>query len=57
MVCFPEVQKKAQEELDRVLGDRSPTFQDEKNVSLARKTHQEFFADLVDLAALHTSYS
>ena len=35
MTCFPEVQQKAHEELDRVLGDRSPTFDDEDNVSLA----------------------
>ncbi|OAL34588.1 hypothetical protein AYO20_06218 [Fonsecaea nubica] len=28
MVLFPEVQKKAQAELDRVIGDRIPTFED-----------------------------
>ena len=33
MVLYPEVQKKAQEELDRVVGsDRLPTFADRKNL-------------------------
>lgn len=29
MLCYPEVQKKAQDELDRVLGGRLPEFDDE----------------------------
>ena len=33
MVLYPEVQKKAQEELDRVVGtDRLPTFADRRNL-------------------------
>ena len=32
MLLFPEVQKKAQEELDRVLQGRLPEFQDEPNL-------------------------
>lgn len=32
MLYFPDVQKKAQEELDRVLGGRLPEFQDERNL-------------------------
>ncbi|KDR69246.1 hypothetical protein GALMADRAFT_160541 [Galerina marginata CBS 339.88] len=32
MLCFPEVQKKAQEELDRVLSGRSPEFSDETDL-------------------------
>jgi len=32
MLCFPDVQKKAQEELDRVLGGRLPELSDEKNL-------------------------
>ena len=33
MVLYPESQKKAQDELDRVVGrDRLPTIEDEKNL-------------------------
>lgn len=33
MVCYPEVQKKAQEELDRVVGQgRLPGFEDEESL-------------------------
>ncbi len=32
MLCFPEAQKKAQEELDRVLNGRLPYFRDEKDL-------------------------
>jgi cytochrome P450 len=42
MFYYPEVQKKAQEELDRVLGGRLPEFQDESNLpyvsALAKET-------------------
>jgi len=33
MVLYPEVQKKAQEELDRVVGNRLPEFNDRLNLS------------------------
>ncbi|KAL1961759.1 hypothetical protein VTN77DRAFT_1085 [Rasamsonia byssochlamydoides] len=36
MVVFPEVQKKAQEEIDRVCGDRLPTMEDEPNLQYIR---------------------
>jgi len=32
MVLFPEAQRKAQLELDRVLGDRLPEFNDEADL-------------------------
>ena len=32
MVLYPHVQAKAQAELDRVLGDRLPTFQDRNDL-------------------------
>ena len=32
MLCFPDAQKKAQEELDRVLNGRLPDFRDEKDL-------------------------
>ena len=32
MILFPEVQKKAQEELDRVCGDRMPTKEDAESL-------------------------
>ena len=37
MVCFPDAQKKAQEEIDRVVGpDRLPTMDDEPNLQYIR---------------------
>lgn len=36
MVVFPEVQIKAQEEIDRVCGDRLPTMEDESNLQYIR---------------------
>jgi cytochrome P450 len=36
MVVFPEVQKKAQAELDRVCGDRLPTMEDEMDLQYIR---------------------
>lgn len=36
MVVFPEVQKRAQEEIDRVCGDRYPTMEDEFNMQYIR---------------------
>lgn len=37
MVLYPEVQKKAQEEIDRVVGsDRLPTFDDMDNLPYVR---------------------
>lgn len=38
MVTHPEVQEKAQEELDRVVGDRSPSWEDGENVRFTRPT-------------------
>ncbi|KAF2195125.1 cytochrome P450 [Zopfia rhizophila CBS 207.26] len=36
MLCFPDVQKKAQEELDGVCGNRFPTMEDEKEMQYIR---------------------
>ncbi|RMJ17408.1 hypothetical protein CDV36_002920 [Fusarium kuroshium] len=36
MVVFPEVQKQAQQEIDRVCGDRLPTMEDEPNLQYIR---------------------
>jgi hypothetical protein len=37
MLCFPDVQKRAQEEIDRVVGpDRLPTMDDEPNLQYIR---------------------
>ena len=36
MIVFPEVQRKAQEEIDRVCGDRLPTMDDEPNMQYIR---------------------
>ena len=37
LVAFPEVQRKAQEEVDRVIGpDRTPTFEDWANLPYLR---------------------
>jgi cytochrome P450 len=36
MVLHPDVQKKAQEELDRVCGDRLPTMEDEPDLPYIR---------------------
>lgn len=36
MVVFPEVQIKAQEEIDRVCGDRLPTMEDEPKLQYIR---------------------
>ncbi|KAH8600034.1 cytochrome P450 [Bisporella sp. PMI_857] len=36
MVVFPKVQKKAQEQIDRVCGDRLPTMEDEMNLQYIR---------------------
>ncbi|KAF3764085.1 hypothetical protein M406DRAFT_356434 [Cryphonectria parasitica EP155] len=36
MVVFPDVQKRAQEELDRVCGDRLPTMEDEPSLQFIR---------------------
>ncbi|CAN9122409.1 unnamed protein product [Alternaria alternata] len=42
MVLFPEAQKKAQEELDRVVGkDRLPTWEDEENLPYVRGVIKE----------------
>uniref|UniRef100_A0A0W0G6X5 Putative cytochrome P450 n=1 Tax=Moniliophthora roreri TaxID=221103 RepID=A0A0W0G6X5_MONRR len=42
MVLYPEVQKKAQAELDRVIGrDRLPSFQDEDNLPFTRAIVRE----------------
>jgi len=36
MIVFPEVQKKAKEEIDRVCGDRPPTMEDEPMMQYIR---------------------
>jgi cytochrome P450 len=36
MVMFPEVQRKAQAEIDRVCGDRLPTMEDEPKLQYIR---------------------
>lgn len=36
MLLFPEVQKRAQEEIDRVCGDRMPTMEDEMDLQYIR---------------------
>jgi cytochrome P450 len=42
MVLFPEAQRKAQEELDRVVGkDRLPTWEDEENLPYVRSVIKE----------------
>jgi len=42
MVCFPEVQKKAQEEIDRVVGnERSPTWEDEAQLPYLKALTEE----------------
>jgi hypothetical protein len=42
MVLFPEAQKKAQEELDRVIGrHRLPTWEDEKDLPYVRSLIKE----------------
>ncbi|ODV94023.1 hypothetical protein PACTADRAFT_3984 [Pachysolen tannophilus NRRL Y-2460] len=42
MVCFPEVQKIAREEVDRVVGpDRMPTMDDEENLQYIRWVEKE----------------
>lgn len=42
MVLYPEAQKRAQEEIDRVVGrDRLPTFQDEDNLPYVRALVKE----------------
>ncbi len=40
MLCFPETQKKAQEELDRVLNGRLPRFQGRKRFAVCRRAGQ-----------------
>jgi cytochrome P450 len=41
MVLFPEAQRKAQEEIDRVCGDRMPELEDEPNMQYVRGTVKE----------------
>ncbi|KAK2798791.1 hypothetical protein FQN51_007467 [Onygenales sp. PD_10] len=41
MVLFPEVQKKAQEDIDRICGDRLPTMEDEPNLQYVRACIKE----------------
>lgn len=44
MLLFPEVQKKAQEEIDRVVGvDRLPTWEDRENLPYVRGIIEETF--------------
>ena len=42
MIVYPDVQRRAQEELDRVLGrDRLPTFQDQEKLPYVSKIMKE----------------
>ena len=44
MIAYPEVQKKCQEELDRVIGrSRMPTFRDRESLPYIRATIRELF--------------
>jgi hypothetical protein len=44
MIAYPEVQKKCQEELDRVIGrSRMPTFRDRESLPYIRATLRELF--------------
>ena len=44
MIAYPEVQKKCQEELDRVIGrSRMPTFMDRERLPYIRATLRELF--------------
>ena len=44
MIAYPEVQKKCQEELDRVLGrSRMPTLKDRESLPYIRATVRELF--------------
>ena len=44
MIAYPEVQKKCQEELDRVIGrSRMPTFRDRERLPYIRATLRELF--------------
>ena len=43
LVAFPEVQRKAQEEVDRVIGpDRAPAFEDWTNLPYLRVSQMTF---------------
>ena len=44
MIAYPDVQKKCQEELDRVIGrSRMPTFRDKESLPYIRATVRELF--------------
>ena len=44
MIAYPDVQKKCQEELDRVVGrSRMPTFRDKESLPYIRATVRELF--------------
>ena len=44
MIAYPDVQKKCQEELDRVIGrSRMPTFRDKESLPYIRATVRESF--------------
>ena len=44
MIAYPDVQKKCQEELDRVVGrSRMPTFKDRESLPYIRATVRELF--------------
>jgi hypothetical protein len=51
MVLFFEAQKKAQEELDRVIGrERLPTWGDEKNLPYVRSLIKEVLVSFLSLS-------
>ena len=42
MILFPDVQRKAQEELDRVVGrDRLPEYEDQSSLPYVKALHRE----------------
>ncbi|KAL5634119.1 hypothetical protein ACGC1H_006074 [Rhizoctonia solani] len=58
MVLYPEVQKKAQQELDSVIGNRLPTFEDRAGLGYIDRIIQETLRwhPVTGLAVLHTCY-
>ncbi|KAF4619933.1 hypothetical protein D9613_004660 [Agrocybe pediades] len=57
MLCFPQAQRKAQQELDRVLGGRLPEFSDEPDLPYIAALVKEVIrlAPITPVAAPHTA--
>ena len=56
MTCFPEIQKKAQEELDRVLRGRLPTHADIKSLPYLCAIVKEVIRYVPESVCVHQSY-